>query len=62
MRYFSVDVNHKVIGIQYAVTIVLVLLVGGTLAIVFRLEPSAPGMQLITENTYNTFSVHTASS
>ncbi|MCO5187936.1 MAG: cbb3-type cytochrome c oxidase subunit I [Anaerolineae bacterium] len=55
MRYFSVDVNHKVIGIQYAVTSVLVLLVGGTLAIVFRLELSAPGMQLITENTYNTF-------
>ncbi len=28
-RYFSVDVNHKVIGIQYGVTSIIVLLVGG---------------------------------
>jgi cytochrome c oxidase subunit 1 len=59
MRYFSVDVNHKVIGIQYAVTSVIVLLLGGSLALLFRFELSAPGLQLFDENTYNTmFSAH----
>ncbi|HFC11489.1 MAG TPA: hypothetical protein ENJ56_01500, partial [Anaerolineae bacterium] len=59
MRYFSVDVNHKVIGIQYAITGVIVLLVGGTLAIIFRLELAMPGLQLLTVGQYNTmFSAH----
>jgi cytochrome c oxidase subunit 1 len=54
-RYLSVDYNHKVIGIQYTVTGVLVLLIGGTLAIIFRLELVYPGMQFLTANQYNTF-------
>ncbi|MCI0394121.1 MAG: cbb3-type cytochrome c oxidase subunit I [Chloroflexi bacterium] len=58
-RYFSVDYNHKVIGIQYTVTGVIVLLVGGILAIIFRLELVFPGMQFLTENQFNTlFSAH----
>ncbi len=58
-RYFSVDYNHKVIGIQYGVTGVIVLLVGGLLAIIFRLELSYPGMQFLELDTYNTlFSAH----
>lgn len=58
-RYFSVDYNHKVIGIQYGVTGMIVLLVGGLLAIIFRLELSYPGMQFLELDTYNTlFSAH----
>ncbi|MFZ0546209.1 MAG: cbb3-type cytochrome c oxidase subunit I [Candidatus Promineifilaceae bacterium] len=58
-RYFSVDYNHKVIGIQYTVTGVLVMLIGGTLAIIFRLELVYPGMQFLDPNEYNTiFSAH----
>lgn len=58
-RYFSVDVNHKVIGIQYGYTSLLVLLVGGIFAILFRLELSAPGLQYLTADQYNTlFSAH----
>lgn len=58
-RYFNVDYNHKVIGIQYGVTSIAVLIVGGILAIIFRLELSAPGMQFLTETQYNTiFSAH----
>jgi len=59
-RYLSVDYNHKVIGIQYGVTSILVLMIGGILAIIFRLELSMPGMQFLTDlNTYNTiFSAH----
>ncbi len=58
-RYFSVDTNHKVIGIQYTVTGIIVLLVGGILAIIFRLELAYPGMQFLNEDQYNTlFSSH----
>jgi cytochrome c oxidase subunit 1 len=35
-RYFGIDYNHKVIGIQYGVTALLLLMVGGTLALIFR--------------------------
>lgn len=58
-RYFSVDVNHKVIGIQYGFTSILVLLVGGIFAIIFRLELAAPGLQFLEPDQYNTlFSAH----
>jgi cytochrome c oxidase subunit 1 len=58
-RYLSVDYNHKVIGIQYTVTGVLVLLIGGVLAIIFRLELVYPGMQFLNPDQYNTyFSAH----
>jgi cytochrome c oxidase subunit I len=54
-RYFSVDYNHKVIGIQYSVTGLIVLLVGGILALIFRVELVYPGMQFLDHDTYNTF-------
>jgi cytochrome c oxidase subunit 1 len=58
-RYFSVDYNHKVIGIQYTVTAVIVLLLGGLLALIFRLELVYPGMQFLNNQQYNTlFSAH----
>lgn len=58
-RYLSVDYNHKVIGIQYGITAVALLLIGGALALIFRLELSFPGMQFLGRDTYNTiFSAH----
>lgn len=58
-RYFSVDTNHKVIGIQYTITAVVFLLVGGILAMIFRLELVYPGMQFLRADQYNTlFSSH----
>ncbi len=58
-RYLNVDVNHKVIGIQYGYTSILVLLVGGIFALVFRLELAQPGIQFLDAKTYNTlFSAH----
>lgn len=58
-RYFGIDVNHKVIGIQYGVTSILVLFIGGIFAIIFRLELAQPGMQFLTFDQYNTlFSAH----
>ncbi|MEZ4516510.1 MAG: cbb3-type cytochrome c oxidase subunit I [Chloroflexota bacterium] len=58
-RYFNVDYNHKVIGIQYGVTSIAVLLVGGLFAIIFRIELAQPGLQWLDFTTYNTlFSAH----
>lgn len=54
-RYFSVDYNHKVIGIQYAVTGFLMLMVGGAVAVIFRAELARSGLQLLDATTYNTF-------
>lgn len=58
-RYINVDYNHKVIGIQYAITSLLVLLIGGSFAIFFRIELAQPGMQWLTNDQFNTlFSAH----
>ncbi len=58
-RYLNVDVNHKVIGIQYGISSMLILLVGGLLAIIFRLELAMPGLQFLSGDSYNTlFSAH----
>lgn len=58
-RYLNVDYNHKVIGIQYGYTSVLVLLIGGLFAILFRIELVAPGIQFIQPEQFNTlFSSH----
>jgi len=58
-RYFNVDYNHKVIGIQYGVSSLLILLIGGIFAILFRLELAQSGMQWLTNSQYNTlFSAH----
>ena len=52
-RYFNFDANHKVIGIQYAVTSVLLLSVAGVLALILRTELVQSQMQFLTPDTYN---------
>jgi len=53
-RYFGVDYSHKVIGIQYGVTSMVLLLLAGMLALTFRLELTSPGLQFLDTHTYNT--------
>ncbi len=53
-RYFSVSYDHKVIGIQYGVTSLLMILIAGLFAVIFRTELIAPEMQFLQLNTYNT--------
>ncbi len=53
-RYFSVDYNHRVIGIQYIVTGILLLLVGGALASIFRVELAQAGRQWLDPAVFNT--------
>jgi len=52
-RYFEFNMDHKVIGIQYGVTFVALLLLSGLAAMGIRYELMQPGMQLFTENQYN---------
>jgi cytochrome c oxidase subunit 1 len=53
-RYFSVDYSHKVIGVQYTVTGILLLLVAGLLAMIFRTELARAGLQFLDPHIYNT--------
>jgi cytochrome c oxidase subunit 1 len=58
-RYLNVDYNHKVIGIQYGISSLVILLFGGLFAIMFRIELAQPGMQWLENDQYNTlFSGH----
>ena len=47
-KYFSVSLDHKVIGIQYTVTALFLIAVGGTFALIFRAELAASELQFLT--------------
>jgi cytochrome c oxidase subunit 1 len=53
-RYFGVDYNHKIIGIQYGVTGFIMLMIGGGFAVIFRTELARSGLQFLQPDTYNT--------
>ena len=51
--------DHKAIGVAYAVTAGVFLLIGGALAGIIRAELAEPGMQIVDEQTYNSvFTIH----
>ena len=47
-KYFDVSLDHKVIGIQYTVTALVLIAVGGTFALIFRTELAASQLQFLT--------------
>jgi cytochrome c oxidase subunit 1 len=53
-RYLSVTYDHKAIGLQYGVTSLVVLGIGGIFALIFRTELAQTGMQVVSLQTYNT--------
>ena len=53
-KYFNISLDHKVIGIQYTVTSLFLLAVGGIFALIFRTELAEPGLQFLTLQQYNT--------
>jgi cytochrome c oxidase subunit 1 len=53
-KYFGVSLDHKVIGIQYTITSLFLLVVGGSFALIFRTELAQPGLQFLTLQWYNT--------
>ncbi len=52
-RYFTFNTDHKVIGIQYLVTFIAILLLGGAMALVMRMELARPGQDFLTLDAYN---------
>jgi cytochrome c oxidase subunit I len=53
-RYFRFCTDHKVVGIQYLVTVLVLFLVGGLASWMIRLEQARPGAKVFTPATYNT--------
>jgi cytochrome c oxidase subunit 1 len=53
-RYLGIDYDHKVIGIQYLATAIVLLLVGGALAGIFRVELAQAGRQFLDPAIFNT--------
>jgi cytochrome c oxidase subunit 1 len=47
-KYFGVSLDHKVIGIQYTVTALALIAIGGTFALIFRSELAASQLQFLT--------------
>jgi cytochrome c oxidase subunit 1 len=52
-RYFGFCVDHKVIGIQYGVTLISVLLIGGIAAMIMRIELASPGVGVVDLDDFN---------
>ncbi len=52
-RYLRFTTDHKVIGVQYLVTFVVVFLLAGLLALAMRLELAAPGQTIMGPGAYN---------
>jgi len=53
--YFTFNVDHKVIGIQYLVTAFVFYLIGGLMAIALRVELATPDADFLDPNLYNAF-------
>jgi len=54
LKYLGPSLDHKVIGIQYTVTAIILLVVGGTFALIFRSELAFEGKQFLQPTQYNT--------
>jgi cytochrome c oxidase subunit I len=53
-RYLSASYDHKVIGIQYGVTSLIVFSVAGLFGLIFRTELVDPSLSFLSYNTFNT--------
>ena len=59
--YFRVNTDHKVIGVQYLVTVFFFFVLGGLAAMLFRAELAQPDLQFVDAQAYNgLISVHAA--
>lgn len=54
LRYFQVDYDHKIIGIQYAATSFILLGVGGIFAMLFRIELAQAGITFLNNPIFET--------
>lgn len=54
-RYFGMDTNHKVVGIQYGITSMIFMGLGGFFALAMRTELLTPELDVISHDTFNTY-------
>jgi cytochrome c oxidase subunit 1 len=54
-RFLHVSFDHKVIGVQYGLTSIMVFLIAGLFALIFRTELARPGLQYLEPDSFNTF-------
>lgn len=47
-KYFNISLDHKVIGVQYTVTALALISIGGLFALIFRTELAQSGLQYLT--------------
>ncbi len=52
-RYLSISFDHKVIGIQYGVTSIIVFMTAGFFALVFRTELVTPSLSFLSAENFN---------
>ena len=52
-RYFAFSTDHKVIGVQYLVTFLLLFLVAGLFAVLIRIQLLEPVNPVLSEDAYN---------
>jgi cytochrome c oxidase subunit I len=52
-RYLSISFDHKVIGIQYGVTSLIVFMTAGFFALVFRTELATPSLSFLSAENFN---------
>jgi cytochrome c oxidase subunit I len=52
-RYLSISFDHKVIGIQYGVTSLIIFMVAGFFALVFRTELVTPSLTFLSAENFN---------
>lgn len=57
-RYFNVDFDHKIIGIQYGVTSLIVLGAGGIFAMLFRIELAKAGITFLNGDIFGVLFSH----
>lgn len=58
-QYFTINTDHKVIGIQYLVTSFIFFLIAGLLAMLIRAELVTPELNLVNRSFYNSlFTMH----
>jgi len=53
-KYLHVSFDHKVIGVQYGLTSIMVFLIAGLFALIFRTELAQPGLQYLEPDVFNT--------
>ncbi len=59
--YFRVNTDHKVIGVQYLVTVFVFFILGGFAAMLFRAELARPDLQFVDGQAFNgLISMHAA--